>query len=288
MRRFATLVARLAVVLLLGGFLGATLVRFAPGYGVDEAELDSRLNDASVLALRQAHSTDESIGRYYLHYLENLMHGDLGVSRALHQPVRTLLAERFPETLKSVGYGLLLGWVLALGLALLPMLMRSRAADMFAGLFAGAFLCLPAATLALFFVMAHETGRLAIGLIVFPKVYRFARNLVTTHAAQAHILTAWAKGLGSFPILMRHILPAMTPQLLALAGVSVSIAFAAAIPVEAICDLPGIGQLAWQAALGRDMELLVNLTMVVTLITLLSNTGADLLNGRKAQARASA
>jgi len=38
--------------------------------------------------------------------------------------------------------------------------------------------------------------------------------------------------------------------------------------------LPGIGQLAWQAALARDLPLLVNVTVLVTLVTLLANSGA--------------
>jgi peptide/nickel transport system permease protein len=91
------------------------------------------------------------------------------------------------------------------------------------------------------------------------------------------VLTARAKGLGGFRLLLWHILPVTAPQLLALAGVSVSLAFAAAIPVEVVCDLPGIGQLAWKAALGRDLELLVNLTMIVTMVTLLANSAADLM-----------
>ena len=92
-----------------------------------------------------------------------------------------------------------------------------------------------------------------------------------------HVLTARAKGLGNFRLLLWHILPPAAPQLLALAGVSVSIAFAAAIPIEALCDLPGIGQLAWKAALGRDVALLINLTMIVTLVTLVANSASDLL-----------
>jgi len=34
--------------------------------------------------------------------------------------------------------------------------------------------------------------------------------------------------------------------MIALAGITVSIALGASIPVEALCGLPGIGQLAWQ------------------------------------------
>jgi peptide/nickel transport system permease protein len=92
-----------------------------------------------------------------------------------------------------------------------------------------------------------------------------------------HIVTARAKGLGEARILLWHAIPGIAPQLLALSGVSVSMAVGAAIPVEALCGLPGVGQLAWQAALGRDLPLLVNITILVTLVTLLANSGADVI-----------
>ena len=63
--------------------------------------------------------------------------------------------------------------------------------------------------------------------------------------------------------------------LLALAGVSVSISFGAAIPVEALCDLPGVGQLAWKAAMARDLPLLVTIAFLVIAMTQISNTVAD-------------
>jgi ABC-type dipeptide/oligopeptide/nickel transport system permease component len=66
--------------------------------------------------------------------------------------------------------------------------------------------------------------------------------------------------------------------LLALAGVSVSIAFTSTIPLEALCDLPGLGQLAWKAALSRDLSLLVTLTMIVAVVTLVANSLSDLLS----------
>ena len=56
--------------------------------------------------------------------------------------------------------------------------------------------------------------------------------------------------------------------------------------MEALCGLAGVGQLAWQAALARDLPLLVNITVLVTLVTLLANSGADVigyaLRGRRA------
>jgi ABC-type dipeptide/oligopeptide/nickel transport system permease component len=41
--------------------------------------------------------------------------------------------------------------------------------------------------------------------------------------------------------------------------------------------VPGIGQLAWQAALGRDLIVLVNVTVLITLMTVAANSASDLL-----------
>ena len=272
----AKLAGKILIVVLLGGFLGATLVRFAPGFGVDEEELDTRLNNQSVQALRDAQGQDRNLLTFYAHYLGQLLHGDLGVSHTLQRPVTQLLAERFPETLKSVGLGLLVGWVLALPLAIAVVLSRAWWLDTISNLLVSLLLCVPAAVLALLFVLEQVPARLLLSLVVFPKVFRYSRSLLARSSSLPHVLTARAKGLGSLRVLVWHILPTAAPQLLALAGVSLSLAFAAAIPVEALCDLPGIGQLAWKAALGRDVELLVNLTMIVTLVTLLANSASDL------------
>ena len=52
-------------------------------------------------------------------------------------------------------------------------------------------------------------------------------------------------------------------------------AFGAAVAVEAICDVPGIGQLALKAAGARDLPVLVTLTIVVALVTQVANLVAD-------------
>ena len=275
-RPLSRLIVRVGIVLLLGGFLGATLVRLAPGFGVDEEELDTRLNKESVQALRRAHGTDESVARFYVGYLSRLLHGDLGVSLSLHQPVRQLLAERFPETMKSIGLGLAFAWTAGLALAMIAVMSRWWLVDFVTSLVASILLCIPAAALALLFLVARAPGRLALGLILFPKIFSYSRNLLAKSASLPHVLTARAKGLDEIRVMFRHILPVAGPQLLALAGMSVSLAFAATIPVEVLCDLPGIGQLAWKAALSRDLLLLVNVTMMVTLITLIINSAAEL------------
>jgi peptide/nickel transport system permease protein len=278
MRTIVKHAIRIVLVLLLGGLAGVTLVRIAPGFGVDEEELDSRLNSASHEALRTANGQKENLAHFYVGYCSRMLHGDLGTSSALNEPVRQLLAERIPDTAKSIGVGLALAWALGLGLAMLSVLPPTRGFDWLGITLSSAVVCIPAAILALAFVMARAPGRLAVGLIVFPKVFQFSRNLLARSASMPHVLTARAKGLGEIRILIRHILPVTATQLLALAGMSVCLALGACIPVEVLCDLPGIGQLAWKAALSRDLPLLVNLTMLVTLVTLIASTGSDLVS----------
>ena len=112
------------LTLLLAGFLGATLVRVAPGFGVDEQSLDARLNAESQQALRAQRAAESNVLSFYAHYIGNLLRGDLGTSRILQRPVTELLRERLPVTVNTVFVGVIGGWFLGLGLALLNALCK--------------------------------------------------------------------------------------------------------------------------------------------------------------------
>jgi peptide/nickel transport system permease protein len=269
--------AKTLIIVLIAGFLGATLVRFAPGYGVTEQELDNRLSADSLRAIRQSHAAPGNLIAFYLQYGSRILRGDLGFCDSMGEPVRQLISERFPETMKSVGFGVILGWAVGLSFAIMSVGLRSGAVDFGTSLMATIAVCTPAAVLALLCTMAQAPGRFVIAAVVFPKVFQFARNLLLRSASLPHVLSANARGLSRSRVFLRHILPVAAPQLLAVAGVTVSMAFTAAIPVEALCDMPGIGQLAWKAALARDLDLLVILTMIVTTVTLVANSSAELL-----------
>ena len=268
----------LLATVLLGGLLSATLVRLAPGFDTDERELDPHLNAQSVQALRDARQKQKhSLLQFYFSYMKEALRGDLGTSLSLGQPVRDLLRDRTPLTLRLLSVGLGLAWMLSLTLALTAAWMRLSIYDALTTIISGAFLCIPAAVLALLSVLWNVPGSLAIALIIFPHTFRYSRNLLAKVYSRPHITAARAKGLSEAHILLWHVVPVVTPQLLAVAGVSVSIALGAAIPVEALCGLPGVGQLAWQAALARDLPLLMTITILVTLVTLLANSGADVI-----------
>jgi peptide/nickel transport system permease protein len=259
-----------------GALFSATLVRFAPGYGVEERELDPRWSAQSIEALRQKQLLHEGLGSFYFHYLSALARGDFGESDSLKRPVRELLRQRLPVTGNSVVRGLGVAWLAAGLFASLGLASRNGLYEASGTAISSLLLSLPSAVVAMLAVHLRTPVFCAISVVVFPRLYRYIRSLLVRSYDQPHVLAARARGLGSGAIFCRHVLPVAAPPLLALFGVSFAIAFGAAIPIEALCDSPGMGQLAWHAALSRDLPLIVNITLVVCLVMLAANSFADL------------
>jgi len=270
----------LVLLSLLAGLLSATLVRFAPGYGVDERELDPRLSQASVESIRTANRLHSGLFSYYGHFLAGAVHGDFGSSRWLERPIATLLRERFPVTLRSVVLGTLSAWAAALAASIAAALFPGIATEICGTVLSGTLIALPTAVVAMFAVYLGAPVFVAIAVASFPKLFRYLRNLLAHAGAQPYILAAEGRGIGKARILSRHLFPNVRPALFALLGVSLSMGFGAAIPIEALSDSPGIGQLAWQAALNRDLPLIMTVTLLVTVVTVAANSLSDLADRR--------
>lgn len=270
-RASAQQLTKYALLLYCAGLGGALLVRLAPGFGIDQDQWGSRFQSGATTQT----VPQESIWSYYHGYLRGLWRGDLGQSESLRRPVRELLAERLPFTVQYAAMGLASAWLAAL-ICVLPGMLRPRVfGEVLGAGLSALLLCVPSGVVALLFFVLDWRPALAIGVVLFPQVFTYLRSCFARLAALPHVTVARAKGLPPGAILVRHILPLALPSLLALAGISVAMAFSAAIPVEALCGLPGIGQLAWQAAQARDLPVLVNVTMVLTLFTLAANGIAD-------------
>src|SRR5271165_6116467 len=103
-----------ATTIVAGGFISAALVRYAPGFGADERQLDPRFSSESIQAIRNSAVEEPSLVRLYFGSLRRILRGDLGTSRSLQRPVRQLLAERSRVTLEIVGKGWGTAWLVAL------------------------------------------------------------------------------------------------------------------------------------------------------------------------------
>jgi len=273
----------LVITIVEGGLVSATLVRYAPGFGADEQQLDARLSSGSIQAIQNANADERNIVRFYVASICKTFRGDLGMSRSLNRPVRQLLQERAAVTAAVAGKGLALAWLSAILVVFATWFFRAPPLRMSITLFSGTLLCLPAGVLALLAIILNQPGYLVIALIVYPKVHQYLSNLVEATRPMPHIITARATVTSEPRIFFWHLVPVIKREVLALAGVSIGIAISAAIPVEALCGIPGIGQLAWQSALGRDLPLLNNVAMLVIACVVLANSGADLLGEERRQ-----
>ena len=273
----ASRAALLLTILIAGGLLAGALVRMAPGFGMDERMLDARLNSSSHTAIERQLSEGSDIVAYYGHYLQRLWRGDLGTSISLGRPVRELLSDRGGVSLRSGLAGMGLAWAAALLAVAMLELARARSCEALASLAAGALLCVPTAVVALGCLYLGGTPSLAVAAILFSRIFRYVRNIVRAACQAPHVLAAKALGIRRFRLLTFHVMAPVLPEMLALAGVSVSMAVGALIPVEALCDSPGVGQLVWQAAVARDLPVLVNVTLIITGLTAAANLMTDTL-----------
>src|SRR5260370_22210840 len=146
--RIARHLVSITLTMLLGGLLSAVFVRLAPGFDVDDQQLDPRLSAESVRAIHESRRQEHNLLRFYVGYMGRALHGDLGTSHSLGQPVRTLLRDRLPITLRVVTIGLALGWMFAIALALTATA-RVTGWDVAILMLSGVFVCLPPAVSAL-------------------------------------------------------------------------------------------------------------------------------------------
>lgn len=285
-RLLFALIRPLALLLLIEGAT-VLLVRLAPGYFSDPNALDPRLAaevEAQVNAER-AQSGTPIVAAMRQELL--LLKGQLGESRYYHSPVRELLAQRWPVTLRLLAGGVGFGWLAAVLAASLSLLRHSRLRASVEPLLGGIVILLVAVPsggmAALAVASGYGTPALVIAAFTAPRVYRFLRVLLDAHLGQGHILQARAAGLRTAEILRVHVLPAALPELAAILGTSLVLALGALVPVEVVFDLPGIAQLAWTSALNRDLPVIAATTLVIALGVALAAVLADIAAPRHRQ-----
>lgn len=271
--------SRTAVTLLAAGFAATLLVGYAPGFGVDEKALDPRFSASPARVNRQS-VRDRGAVAVFAEYLQRAAQGDLGTSETFSAPVAGLIRERAGVTIRNLALGMTAGWLLTALLCASAALARAVPTRLLGSTATAVLLCVPAGLIAFGAVAMHLPAGIGIAAVVFPRVFRYVDGMLRSAESRTYTLAARARGLGETRILFNYALRDHAPQLFALAGVTANIALGAAIPMEVLCDEAGVGQLAWRAALGRDLDLVVAITLVLAAITLTANRLAGFAAGR--------
>lgn len=264
-RRIARSIFSLVVAVLAGGFVAAALVRYSPGFEIDENSWNPQISASTEAAIHARREYENELPRFYVRYVAAALHGDLGESDAFRVPVTDLLRERAGITGWLIFWGVAGGMLLGGWLAWLAVWPRRPGFEASAVTVSGLLLAIPPAVLALGFFFTGAPLGLAVALAILPRVFGTMRALWRDLYGSGALLAARARGISAAALAWRYVLAPAAGRLIALVGVALVTAFGVLIPIEALCDVPGIGQLAWKAAISRDLPLLCGLALIITL-----------------------
>ena len=250
---------------------------------------------------------DQPVHVRYLAWLEKILQGDWGFSYINKRPVMNVILERFPATLllTLTGYGLSAILALLLGLASalragsrfdaslngLSYLLYSMPTFLVALLAMQVFSvwlgCFPSARMVsvnepvAFMPYVLDRMRhlilpacvLAVGHMA--AFYAYFRSSLQESMNEDYVLTARAKGLTERDIILRHALRNSLLPFITQVGLIIPFLIGGSVVVESIFAWPGIGKLAYDAALRADYMLLMGLTLFTSLLVILGNLLAD-------------
>lgn len=262
-----------AIVLLV--IVGSTvLVRFAPGYLSDAREMDSRYGDATRAELSVEAARTGSLPHLLSIELSGWLRGDGGVSREYAVPVSELILPRLAVTGGLMLRALVLAWMLASCAALISS--AGRKSSMLWQAPAALLLAVPTAAMATLCLLAGYGGPvLVMALLLAARDFKFLHHALRKAWLDPHLLQARAQGVRTHRLVIAHIVPSIGPQVCALASLSAVTALSALVPVEVIFNVPGLGELAWNAAMNRDLPVLMAVTVIMALAVTLAGMASD-------------
>ena len=262
--RVAAGVARVLSLVLLAGLGTVALMRWAPGYFADSREMDGQYGAAGRRAVETQTALDGSVGDSMGHAVRGWMRGDLGRSRQFDVPVSDLLGERWRVTAKLLGESVALGWGISLALAVGLSGRRGNGGEGWIAAPSAVLLAVPAGALATLCLVTDAGGPLLVmAALVAVRDFKLAYRLMRRTWRAPHYVYARAQGFGMWRMVLVHLAPALSRELFALGMTSVVVALSLVVPIEVIFDVPGLGQLAWSAALNRDLPVLLAVTLLV-------------------------
>ena len=296
-------------IALLVSFITFFIIHLVPG---DPARvlLGEEATPQLVAALRAQMGLDKPLLVQYLLWLGQAIHGNLGMSIQLQQPVVQAILQRLPVTLELGGASLLFSVVLALPLGVLSATRRNSAADWIVNITGLLGVAIPSFVLGLVVILFFAvilrvfppggyvpfaedplgnlrdlvlpmvtlgTGAVAVNL-------RQVRSNMLEVLHQDYIRTARAKGLTERRVNYVHALRNALMPFLTLVGLQAGAILAGTFVVETIFLWPGIGQLAVQSILAKDYPVVQGVVLLSALsymsINLLVDLGYGVLDPR--------
>jgi peptide/nickel transport system permease protein len=281
--RLASSLARTVSLVLLAALGTVLLMRFAPGYFSDVREMDAQYASGARAELAVQRSTQSSVTALGMQLVRGWTHCDLGLSKQYDLPVTELMRPRMEVTAKLLFTGIASGWLVALALALPLSARRTPSGEALIAAPMAVLLAIPIGAMATASLLLNLGGPvLVLTTLIAVRDFKFVYRLLRTTWRAPYLLFARAQGLSWKRMAWKHLLPNVLSQIFAIAMMSLVLALSAIVPVEVVFDVPGLGQLAWSAAMNRDLPVLLAVTMLMAVLVGLASAAAKPGNQREA------
>ena len=284
------------------------LLRVAPG---DPALLlvGPGATSEQVAAQRHALGLDRPLAAQYASWLGRFARGDWGTSIATGRPVRVMLGQAWPATVRLVGLSLVLSYLIGIAVGVVQAARGGRL-DTALSVATVTLFALPGYWLGLMLVMVftyrlrwlpafgvagfdadflppaarladrlrHLTLPLAtLTLVGVGGTARFVRGAMLDVAGAPFVMVARSKGLSERRVTLHHVLRNALIPVLTLLGLSLPALFSGAVFIEAIFAWPGVGRVLVEAVQARDYPVVMAATAVSAVLVVLGNLLAEVL-----------
>lgn len=300
-RLLSTLAAAVALSVLI--FL---LIRLVPGDAVTLwVGQEGTMTPEVRATLRKMFGLTDPLPVQYLHWLGDLVRGDLGYSFRSRLPVTQLIWRALPITVELAALAMLLSAAVALPLGVISAVRRDRPADVLARILGLVGLSMPSFWLAVLLILTSATyfgwfpaliyvspwknpaGNLAqmlmpavsLGLPLMAVVMRMTRSTMLEVLSQDYVRTARAKGVAERTMLARHALKNAFIPIVTVMGIQLGRLLGGAVIVEQIFGMPGVGTALVSAIGERDYPMVQGTVLMMGLLFIFVQLLVDLWYG---------
>ena len=236
-------------------------------------------------------------------WVGDLLRGDLGTSTYSGLPVVTLIKQRVEPTVALALFSMLAAIAAAVPLGVLAAWWHGSWIDRGVMVFAVAGFSMPAFWLGFILVYLFAVrlavlpvqgyvplsdGLLAslrhlilpaltVSLILMALIVRMTRASVLGVLREDYIRTAWAKGLTSRAVLLRHALKNAALPIVTVVGLGFALLVGGVVVTESVFAIPGIGRLTVESVIRRDYPVAQGIILIVAGLYVLINVLIDML-----------
>lgn len=248
-----------------------------------------KLTQAQLQVMDAKYGLNDSLYKRYLTYINNILHGDFGISLQFSdQKVTTLLGSRIGVSIQLGLQAVLLGTLTGILLGTIAAMKHNTWIDTFCSLFAIIGRSAPNFVVAvvLQYIFAVSLGLLPIGLwknnfisSILPTLAlaispmadtsRFIRAEMIEVLSSDYIELARAKGMSELRLVMTHGLRnALIPMVTIVGPLTVSL-ITGSMVVENIFAIPGIGEQFTKSVLSNDYSTIMAVTILFSALLVL-------------------